>query len=189
MWALSLGALHPPNSNWTGYIFTGYSPTLTLRWSCHGRRERRGGSYTPSSGRLCGKAQRRSTTFLTRYYYWPPCHSHFHQDEGSQMEEGMGFHPTLKCLQDINLARAKLECELAQETQGWLKDTMIGGSKWLESMRDVKHRWPRRQTSPFKRSFLRGAWLTQSSCCPGTYPVQFFFATWVKHWPPPQNRK
>ena len=34
------------------------------------------------------------------------------------MEEGLGFHPSLKWLQGINLARAQLECELAQEAQG-----------------------------------------------------------------------
>ena len=41
-----------------------------------------------------------------------------HQEEGTQMEEGSGFHPALRCLQNINQARAQLKCELAQETQG-----------------------------------------------------------------------
>ena len=36
-----------------------------------------------------------------------------HQEEGTQMGEGSGFHPALKCLQNINQARAQLECELA----------------------------------------------------------------------------
>ena len=33
-----------------------------------------------------------------------------HQEVGTQMEEGSGFHPALKLLQDVNQARAKLEC-------------------------------------------------------------------------------
>ena len=40
------------------------------------------------------------------------------QKEGTQMEEGLDFHPPLKHLQGINQARAQLECELAQEAQG-----------------------------------------------------------------------
>ena len=39
-----------------------------------------------------------------------------HQEEDNRMEEGLGFHPALKGLQDINQARVQLECELAQET-------------------------------------------------------------------------
>ena len=31
-----------PNSHWTGYAYASYSLTLTLRWFCHGRRERKG---------------------------------------------------------------------------------------------------------------------------------------------------
>ena len=42
---------------------------------------------------------------------------HLHQEEGTQMEGGLGFHPALKLLQDANQARAQLECELVQETQ------------------------------------------------------------------------
>ena len=42
---------------------------------------------------------------------------HHHQEEGTQMEGGLSFHPALKLLQDVNQARAQLEHELAQETQ------------------------------------------------------------------------
>ena len=43
---------------------------------------------------------------------------HSNWEEGCWMEEGSGFHPALKGLQDINQARAQMECELAQETEG-----------------------------------------------------------------------
>ena len=39
------------------------------------------------------------------------------QEEGTQMEGGLGFHPALKLLQDVSQARAQLEYELVQETQ------------------------------------------------------------------------
>ena len=39
------------------------------------------------------------------------------QEEGTQTEGGLGFHPALKLLQDVNQACAQLECELVQETQ------------------------------------------------------------------------
>ena len=68
-WALPL-----PNSHWTGYGYTGYSLTLTPRWSCLGRRERWGWKHFPTSGRHCCKAQKWSTTSLT----WFHCQS-FHQ--------------------------------------------------------------------------------------------------------------
>ena len=42
---------------------------------------------------------------------------HPHQEEGTQMKGGSGFHPALKLLQDVNQARAQLECELVQERQ------------------------------------------------------------------------
>ena len=42
---------------------------------------------------------------------------HPHLEEGTQMEGGLGFHPALKLPQDVNQARAQLECELVQETQ------------------------------------------------------------------------
>ena len=42
---------------------------------------------------------------------------HLHQEEGTQREGGLGFHPALKLLQDVNQARAQLECELVLETQ------------------------------------------------------------------------
>ena len=54
---------------------------------------------------------------------WPdtavslPIAPHSCWEEGSQMEEGSGFQAALKWLQDINQARAQLECELALETQ------------------------------------------------------------------------
>ena len=47
----------------------------------------------------------------------PSLASNPHQEEGIQMEEGLSFHPALKLLQDVNQARAQLECELAQEIQ------------------------------------------------------------------------
>ena len=40
-----------------------------------------------------------------------------HQEEGTQMERGLGFYPALKLLQDVNQARGQLEWELVQETQ------------------------------------------------------------------------
>ena len=43
--------------------------------------------------------------------------SHPHQEEDMQKEGELGFHPSLKLLQDINHARTQLESELAQETQ------------------------------------------------------------------------
>ena len=118
MWALFPGVLHLPNSHWTGYTFAGYSLTLTLRWSCYRRREKRGWRYTSSSGRLCGRAQRRSTASLTWYHCQSSHCPLFSSRRGSQMEEGSVFHPTLKQLQGINQARAQLECELAKEAWG-----------------------------------------------------------------------
>ena len=43
---------------------------------------------------------------------------HPHQEEVTQTEEGLGFNPALKHLQNINQASVQMECELAQETQG-----------------------------------------------------------------------
>ena len=72
-----------------------------------------------TSGRFCGKAQKRSTVSLTQFccqsLCWP---SNPHQEEGNKAGKGLGFYPTFKHLQDINQARVQLECELAQETQG-----------------------------------------------------------------------
>ena len=41
------GALPPPNSHWTGYIYIDCSPFLTLRWSCLKKREGWGWNYFP----------------------------------------------------------------------------------------------------------------------------------------------
>ena len=41
-----------------------------------------------------------------------------HQEENTQMEEGSGFHPAIKCFQSTSQAKVQLECELAQETHG-----------------------------------------------------------------------
>ena len=47
----------------------------------------------------------------------PSLAPHPHQEEGNLMEGGLGFHPALKLLQDVNQARGHLECDLDQETQ------------------------------------------------------------------------
>ena len=64
----------------------------------------------------------------------------------------------------------------------WWGSTKIGGSGWLGSMKNDKPRWLKRQTLPSRRSSLRQAQLTQSSCCPGASPLQFPFTTWMKCW-------
>ena len=61
MWAFSLGALPPPNSHWTSYVYADYSQSLTLRWSCLKKRERWGWKCFLISERLYGKAQKKST--------------------------------------------------------------------------------------------------------------------------------
>ena len=52
------------------------------------------------------------------------CHPTGTQTEGglgyhpaSNQTEGLGYHPSLKLLQEFNQARAKIEHELVQETQ------------------------------------------------------------------------
>ena len=40
-----------------------------------------------------------------------------YQEEGTQTEGGLGCHLAFKLLQDVNQARAQLECEFVQETQ------------------------------------------------------------------------
>ena len=118
-----------------------------------------------------------------------PINLPFWSRRGSQMEEGSGFNPAFKWLQGINQARAQLECELAQKAQRLVQDMMISRSSLPGSKRDSEHRWLKRQTPPFRRSFLRWAWLPRSSCCPGASPPHFAFTTFMKHWPPPCNRK
>ena len=39
------------------------------------------------------------------------------QEESSQMEGRLGFHPALKLIQDANQAKAQLQCDLVLETQ------------------------------------------------------------------------
>ena len=119
----------------------------------------------------------------------PSLPPHFHQEQGSQIEEGLIFHPALKQLQCINQARVQLECELAQEAQGL---TRKYNDQQIRLARKHEKWWPgllKRQTLPSRSSFLRQAQLTQSSCYPGASPLQFPFATWMKHWPQLPNRK
>ena len=40
-----------------------------------------------------------------------------HQEQGTQMEEELGYHPVLLQLQDFNQARIQLECKSGQEAQ------------------------------------------------------------------------
>ena len=40
-----------------------------------------------------------------------------HQEQGTQMEEELDYHPALQWLQDFNQARIQLECKLGQEAQ------------------------------------------------------------------------
>ena len=51
------------------------------------------------------------------------------------MEGGLGFHPALKLLQDVNQARAQLECEMVQEAQelAWQYEDM-----WIKQVRRHK---------------------------------------------------
>ena len=78
---------------------------------------------------------------------------HPHQEEGSQKEGVLGFHPVLKLLQDVSQARAQLECELVQETWEWFKDMMIGISNWPGDMRGSEHGWWNRQMPLSRGSF------------------------------------
>ena len=95
------------------------------------------------------------------------------QEEGTQLEGGSGFHPTLKPLQDVNQARAQLECELAQETQGLAQrydDRQIKLARRHE-------RWQaeivKQADATFQEVSPMQAWLTLSSYCLGECPLQF----------------
>ena len=119
------------------------------------------------------------------------CYPIPYQEEGSQMEEGLGFHPTLKWFQSINQARAQLEYDLAQEAQVitknvWWSTDQVGQEVWETESTDSQR----------SRCYLSGGlfsgWAqpTQLSCYPGVSPLQFPSATWAKCWPPlPCNRK
>ena len=65
--------------------------------------------------------------------------------------------------------------ELAHEMQGLLGSTKIGRSGWPGSMTNGEPRQLKRLTLPSRRSSLRQAQLTQSSCCSHASPLQFPF--------------
>ena len=94
MQAPSLEVLHLPYSCWTGYAYAGYSLTLTWRWSCHGRREKRGWMFIPSSGRLSCTAQRSSTASLTGYHCQSPYHPPFPLQRGFWGGRRIGHSPS-----------------------------------------------------------------------------------------------
>ena len=48
------------------------------------------------------------------------------------MEGGSGFHPALKLLEDVNQARAQLECELVLETQEFAQRS---DDRWIKQAR------------------------------------------------------
>ena len=60
------------------------------------------------------------------------------QEEGTQTEGGLAFHPALKLLQDCNQARAQLECELVQETQELAQRY---NNKWIKQARRHERWW------------------------------------------------
>ena len=68
----------------------------------------------------------------------PSLAPHPHQEEGVQMEEGLGFNPALKLLQDVNQVRAQLECEFVQETQelAWRYE-----DRWIKQARRYERQW------------------------------------------------
>ena len=118
MWAHSPGVLPPPNSHWTGYIHADCSPSLILRWSYLEKRERWGWKHFPNFWEALWQISEEEHCLSGLISLSVPLSSpHPHQVEGTQTGGGSGFHPVLKLLQDINQARAQLECELVQETQ------------------------------------------------------------------------
>ena len=91
------------------------------------------------------------------------------------LEEGvLGFHLALKLLQDVNQARTQLECELVQETQGWLKNMTTVQSNWPGDMRDGEHGWFEQADATFQEVFSQ---VSLPSCCLSVFPLQFPSAT------------
>ena len=104
------------------------------------------------------------------------------QEEGTQMEEGLGFHPALKLLQHVNPARAQLECELV-----WRYD--IWHIKLARRYERQQAQMVEQADATFQEVFSRWARLTWSNHCLGVSPPRFLFTTQAMHWPPLSNRK
>ena len=111
------GALFHPISQWTSFIYTGYSISLRLRWSCL-MKGGGGVKSVPPFPRGPMEKFRRGTpplwsSFAVDPFICPPSH----QEQGTQMEKELGYHPAFQQLQDFKQARVQLECELGQEAQ------------------------------------------------------------------------
>ena len=167
MWALSPGALPPPNSHWTtGCIYAGYSLSLGLRCSYLMKRGQWGWKCTPFPKRFCGRVQKRNTASLTWFCCWSLISPSSMSRRGHPDREGQAF------TQPSSFYRMPIKPELnwnvswSRRHRSWLKDMTIRGSNRPGGTERCGHGWWSRQMPPFMRYFPRWVWQIPSSYCP-----------------------
>ena len=75
-----------------------------------------------------------------------------HQEEGTQMEGGSGFHQAFKFYKMQITPVLSQNVSWSRKHRSWLKDMTISGSNRPEDKKGGKYRWSSRQMPPFKRN-------------------------------------
>ena len=133
--------------------------TTPLLWDWGGPSQGRGGggveSVSPLLRDSVTKLRRGAPPFWSSFTVSPLVHPPSPSGRGYPERERVWLSPSPPSDYKISIKPVfSWNASWARKHMGWPKDTTIIGSSWLWNMRGSKQRWPKRQMSLLKKSFL-----------------------------------